>query len=124
MTPTPRTRLPNRREQFTETIVVRNKAYDASVGFDPHSGQPKELFFAGAKEGSEMAAVLADAAVIVSVALQCGVPAAKLARSLAREPAVGEGEEIETAASPIGAALDLLVSFELGQALEGVEAAE
>lgn len=122
-----RQRLPNRREQFTETIVVRDKAYDTSVGFDSATGQPKELFFAGAKEGSEMAAVLADAAVIVSIALQWGVPPAVLAHSLAREPVAGPaaddgGTEIEMIpASPIGAAVDLLVSYAGGPwAAEGI----
>ncbi len=53
------------------------------------------------REGSLLNAMLADAAVVISVALQSGVPAAALAKSTGRVPA-----------SPIAAALDLVSSFE------------
>ena len=37
-----------------------------------------KVFLSGAKDGSGMAAILADAAVVISVALQCGIRAADL----------------------------------------------
>jgi hypothetical protein len=52
--------------------------------------------------------------VVISVALQHGIPAAALAKSIARIPENLEGPAIKPA-SPIGAALDLLVDFEASQ---------
>ncbi len=73
MTPA-RSRLPNRRPAYTETLEVDGQAFEATVGFDPESGQPRELFLTAGKEGSLLNALLADAAVVISVALQHGVP--------------------------------------------------
>ncbi len=64
-------------------------------------------------------AMLADAAVVISVALQHGVPGEALVRSVGRLPA-GPVAPVEldhapgqkVPASPIGAALDLLRHFE------------
>ncbi len=123
MTATPtRTRLPNRRPLITETLVVGNQAIEASVGFDPATGQPRELFLTGAKDGTDLAAILDDASVALSVALQHGVPPAALVRSVARLPAVplappyidrpGAGDR-KLPASVIGAALDLVASLDL-----------
>ncbi len=63
--------------------------------------------------------LLADAAVVISVALQHGIPAQSLAKSIGRLPAgqvtpadLDEGKPARIPASPIGAALDLLRSFE------------
>ncbi len=73
MTPA-RSRLPNRRPAYTETLEVDGQAFEATVGFDPESGQPRELFLTAGKEGSLLNALLADAAVVISVAFQHGVP--------------------------------------------------
>ena len=99
--PSPRQRLPNRRECHTETLAVDGQSFEATVGFDPESGQPRELFMAVGKEGSLLNAMLADAAVVINVALQHGVPADLEGPRPGRTPA-----------SPIGAALDLLRRFE------------
>jgi len=85
----------------------------ATVGFD-QAGRPAEVFLCGAKDGSGLAAILDDASVMVSVALQHGIRAAALAKSIARIPENLEGPAIKPA-SPIGAALDLLVDFEASQ---------
>ena len=55
-----------------------------------------------------MAAILDDASVVISVALQHGVPASALAKSITR---ASDGMGRIAAASAIGAALDLLVSY-------------
>ncbi len=107
---TRRRRLPGRRESLTETIefargdgqVIR---YEATVGFD-ELGRPKELFLFGAKEGTDMAAVLADTSVALSVALQHGVGAEAMRLSVSR---VGDPK---MPASIVGAALDLLARYE------------
>ncbi len=114
-----RKRLPNRRPAHTETLQVDGQVFTASVGFDPKSGQPRELFMAAGKEGSLLNALLADAAVVISIALQHGIPAAALAKSIGRLPAspvapadLDGPQPGRLPASPIGAALDLLRRFE------------
>jgi ribonucleoside-diphosphate reductase alpha chain len=100
-----RRRLPNRRKVITETIVIGNMTLTATIGFD-ETGRPAEVFLSGAKDGSGMAAILDDASVVISVALQHGIPAKALAKSISRAP---DGMGRISAASAIGAALDLLV---------------
>ncbi len=114
-----RQRLPNRRPSHTEALEVAGQAFTATVGFDPKSGQPRELFLTAGKEGSLLNALLADAAVVISIALQNGVPAAALAKSVGRLPAgpvapvdLDHAPGQKVPASPIGAALDLVFAFE------------
>jgi hypothetical protein len=76
MTPA-RKRLPSRRPLHTETLEVASQAFTATVGFDPGTCRPCELFLTGGKAGSTLDALLADAAVVISVALQHGVSAPK-----------------------------------------------
>jgi ribonucleoside-diphosphate reductase alpha chain len=114
-----RRRLPNRRPSHTETLEVAGQAVTATIGFDPVDDQPRELFLTAGKEGSTLNALLSDAAVVISVALQHGISAQALAKSVGRLPEgpvtpadLDEGKPARNPASPIGAALDLLRSFE------------
>ena len=116
-----RARLPNRRPQITETLIVGGQPIEASVGFDPATGRPRELFLTGAKDGTDFAAILDDASVTISVALQHGVPPATLVRSVARLPTVPlappyidrpDTGDRKLPASVIGAALDLVLQLE------------
>ncbi len=116
-----RTRLPNRRPAVTETLEVAGQCFEATIGFDPATGQPRELFLAGAKDGSALAAILDDAAVVISVALQHNVPAEALAKSVGRMPAgpvapadLDRTPDQRVPASPIGAALDRVARWEAG----------
>jgi len=106
--------LPNRRETQTETLAIGSEVH-AAVGF-AEDGAPKELFLSGGKEGSDISALLSDAAVIISVALQHGVPASALAHSISRLPAWPDApSRVLCGSAPvsvIGAALDLLVAYE------------
>jgi hypothetical protein len=118
MSTSTRQRLPNRRPAHTESLEVAGQVFTATVGFD-ECGRPRELFLAAGKEGSMLNALLADAAVVISVALQSGVPAAALAKSVGRLPAgpvapvdLDHAPGQKVPASPIGAALDLLRRFE------------
>ncbi len=113
-----RQRLPNRRPAHTEALEVAGQAFTATVGFD-ECGRPREVFMAAGKEGSLLNALLADAAVVISVALQSGVPVAALAKSVGRLPAgpvapagLDHAPGQKVPASPIGAALDLVRLFE------------
>ncbi len=76
-----RHRLPNRRPCHTEGLEVDGQAFSATVGFEPETKQPREVFLSGGKQGSMLDALLGDAAVAISVALQHGVPVASLASS-------------------------------------------
>jgi hypothetical protein len=111
----PRQRLPNRRESVNVDFAVGDQIYTATAGRDPE-GAIREVFLGGAKEGSHMAMVLDDAAVVISVALQYGVPVSEMAKSVAhvrlRRPTP---EELDTGApvpsvpaTVIGAALELI----------------
>lgn len=104
-----RIRLPNRRPAETQDIACGNLRLTATVGFD-RAGQPAEIFLCGAKDGSGLAAILDDASVLISIALQHGIPAVVLRKSVARIPEALDGPAT-LAASPIGAALDLLASY-------------
>ena len=73
MSTSPRQRLPNRRPSHTETLEVGGQAVITTVGFD-ECGHPREVFMAAGKVGSMLNALLADAAVVISIALQHGVP--------------------------------------------------
>ena len=97
-----RARLPDRRPSVTERIDVEGQTYTATAGIDPHTGAVREIFLDGAKAGSGMDAVLNDAAVTISVAIQHGVSIEALRKSVARVAG--------TPASVIGAALDFLTN--------------
>lgn len=106
MTP-PRQRLPSRRPCATARIGAGGTWAHATVGYDPSSGAPREIFLspaAGRHGGSALDALCDDVAVLVSVALQHGVPVSALAHSVARLPDGGGP------ASLVGAALDLLAA--------------
>ena len=120
MPPAPaRRRLPNRRDNRIETLEVAGQRFHVCIGFCPETGQPREVFLNGGKEGSQFDAMLADAAVVISVALQHDVSGEALARSVGRLPAgpvtpaeLDNAPERKVPASPIAAALDLITAFE------------
>ena len=116
-----RRRLPTRRPNVAETIEVGGQVISVCVGFDPGSGRPREIFMDGARVGTDLAAILDDASVILSVAMQHGVGPAALARSVSRLPAVPlappylDQPGADPGARPgsvIGAALDLILALE------------
>ena len=107
-----RRRLPQRRPAVTcglDAPPGGSAQLSATVGLD-EDGRPLEVFLAGAKDGSGLAAILDDASVVISVALQYGVPAPALAKSVARIPERLDGPAVK-AASVIGAALDLVIAL-------------
>ena len=118
MTPE-RQRLPNRRDNRHATVELSGQQFNICIGLDPETGQPHELFLNGGKEGSQVDALFSDAAIIISIALQYGVPIQALAKSVGRSPNLstmpGSLDQLAAgsqAASPIGAAIDLLIEHE------------
>jgi ribonucleoside-diphosphate reductase alpha chain len=83
-----RTRLPNRRPSLTQAVEVGGQVILVSVGFDPLDGRPREIFMDGARAGTDLAAILDDVSVVLSVAMQHGVEPAAMANSVSRLPAV------------------------------------
>ena len=101
--------LSARRPSLTEPIEAGDIAAYAIIGFDSETGAPLEVFLrprSGARVGSATDHLVDDVAVVISVALQHGVPADALARSMGRLPAGEPGAR--PPATIIGAALDLI----------------
>ncbi len=112
-----RTRLPDRRPSHVETLEVGGQVITVSIGLDPATGQPREVFLNGGKEGSQFDAMLADVATALSVSLQFGTPLHALAKSMGRAPNVstmpGSIEQLAAGSQPasfVGAVIDLLIS--------------
>lgn len=103
--------LPARRPNITTEALWKNHLVTVSVGLDLQ-GQPREVF-ANTLSGGDMQAALADACVVISIALQHDIPAPELAKSLGRAPDFTGGEMIDAPASPIGVIINCII--EAGQ---------
>ena len=101
--------LPHRRPNFTTEAEFKGHSLSITVGYDLE-GQPREVFANTQHSGSDMQASLADACVLVSVALQYGVPPEALGRSLGRVPTFSGGAIAEGPASPLGVILGALTN--------------
>ena len=101
-----RQRLPNRRAAETVELEHSGSRFTVTIGFYP-DGRPGEVFTHGARSGSNMDALLADACVVVSCLIQHGVEPRELAASMGRlgnsEPAsiIGAVVDLTAAASPV-----------------------
>jgi hypothetical protein len=97
-----RQRLPDRR--FAETVALEHGGarFMVTIGFYP-DGRPGEVFTHGARSGSTLDALLADACVVVSCLIQHGAEPRDLAASMGR---LGSSDP----ASVIGAVLDLIAA--------------
>jgi hypothetical protein len=94
-----RERLPNRRACVTFDFEIDNLRFTCTTSnfTDDRIG---ELFIDNHKAGSQVGAIVRDAAVAASLALQYGCPVETLRGAVLRNPD-------NTAASPLGRALDL-----------------
>ncbi len=101
-----RTRLPDRRPAETVALEQSGTRFMVTIGFYP-DGRPGEVFTHGARSGSNLDALLADACVVVSCLIQHGVEPRDLAASMGRlgnaEPAsiIGAVIDLAAAASPV-----------------------
>src|SRR5579872_2435932 len=95
-----RVRLPNKRACETIQFERNGLRYHATIGFFPDR-RPGEIFLNHDSSDSFADVLASDAAIAVSLALQFGCPVETIRHALKRN---SQGE----AASPIGAALDLL----------------
>ena len=96
-----RATLPARRPNATHHAEHNGKAISITVGYDL-TGRPMEVFADGHREGSDMRALMSDACVVISIALQRGATPEELAHSLGTVPAYENGEHVQAHASLIG----------------------
>jgi hypothetical protein len=84
---TARRALPNRRcgETFELKHGGQNTVFAVTVGYYEPGGVIGEVFISGAKAGSEFEAVARDGAVLLSIALQFGVPLETIRHAITRE---------------------------------------
>jgi hypothetical protein len=92
--------LPNKRNSENIAIAQNNLNYQMTVGFYP-DGRVGEVFLNAEHGNSFLDAMASDAAIAVSLALQFGCPLETIRHAIKRD-------STGTAASPIGAALDLI----------------
>ena len=97
-----RSKPAQRRDGINETLRAGGVTAQATVNFYGMTNKPSEIFLVGPKPGSPLALILEDCAVIISLALQYGVPPAMLGKSIARS------ERTLRPATVIGAALDMV----------------
>jgi hypothetical protein len=102
---TARARLPNRRLCESFEVEVAGLRYTASVGRFP-DGRIGELFISNHKINSHADTNARDAAIVFSIAVQCGADPEVIRRALCRD---GQGR----ASGPLGAALDMVAPFSL-----------
>jgi hypothetical protein len=105
----PRIPLPHRRPSLTLARSWQGMEISVTLGLDPVTAEIREIF-ADTPQGGDIQSTLADACVLISIALQHGIPAAALAKSLARVPDLLAGEDATRPASPIGVLLEAILS--------------
>ncbi len=103
-----RAALPHRRSNVTRTVHWEGHEFTVTIGLDPQTWQPAEVFADTAK-GGQMHVTIADACVWASIAMQHGVTPAELAKSLGEVPVLGAPEGTMGPASPIGAIVAAII---------------
>jgi hypothetical protein len=98
--PGQREHLPNKRKSENRALAQNNLNFQMTTGFYP-DGRPGEIFLNAEHANSLLDVMAHDAAILASLALQFGCPLETIRHALKRD---GQG----VAASPIGAALDLI----------------
>ena len=111
-----RLRLPPRRSAETIRLEHDGAQFMVTIGFYP-DGRPGEVFTHGARSGSNMDALLADACVVVSCLIQYGAEPNGLAGSMGR---LGNAKP----ASVIGAVVDLVAAAGIAQHQSATEASQ
>jgi hypothetical protein len=76
--------LPQRRAAETFDLLFRNRTVTIAAGFYS-GGELGEVFINGGKTGQDIQSTARDAAVVISLALQHGVPVADLRHAVTRD---------------------------------------
>ena len=96
--------LANRRPNVTDSIEFGGERFHISVGINPETGQPCEVFAYGPKVGTQMWAMLQEWCIETSHSLQRGRKPENLAKNAQRD-------EHGNPMSIFGAAYDLLCEW-------------
>ncbi len=104
-----RTPLPNVRSNITRAVEWSGHAFTVTIGFDPTTWQPAEVF-ADAGKGGDMHVTIADACVWASLLLQFGATPEDLRRSLGEVPVLGAAKGTVGPASPLGAIAEAIAA--------------
>ena len=109
-----RNRLPNRRKAETTAVAIGGMTLTATVGFD-RAGHPAEVFLSGAKDGSNLSAILDERHYGDGVG-QVDQPRTPVRRSTLADANEARGWRIyaELAQRLIGQARRLYVNEDLG----------
>ena len=94
--------LPARRPNATTVLSFGGFTFTVTVGFDLE-GRPREVFADGVKIGTDLGHLIADACVVISLALQHGCPPEVLPKSMGRGPYPALGDDVCGPASALGA---------------------
>ena len=94
--------LPQRRAAETFGMRFWNQPFTVTVGFYA-DGTPGEVFIDGGKTGQDIQSTARDAAVLLSLAMQHGIPIEAIKQAVTRN---SDGE----AASILGAIVDALLA--------------
>ena len=94
--------LPHRRASETFDLRWRSQNFTVTVGFYA-DGSPAEVFIDGCKTGNDIQSIARDAGVLLSLALQHGVPPETIRHAVTR----GASEE---PASILGAVVDSITT--------------
>ena len=94
--------LPQRRAAETFDLRFWNQLFTVTVGFHA-DGTPGEVFIDGCKTGNDIQSIARDAGVLLSLALQHGVPPETIRHAITR----GASEE---PASILGAVIDSITT--------------
>lgn len=103
-----REHLPPRRPSETRRLHWAGRTIFVTIGYDPSSGAPREIFYNGGyRSGSDMEALVSDLCIALSVMLQHeGVTASTLGKSMGEAFDTLTGEPVP--ASILGLLLDEL----------------
>lgn len=102
---TKRNQLSPRRQCLKYTFDHGSFRYHGTIGFDPKTATPSEIFLQAGKAGTEIESMGRDAAVLASIALQHGASIPTLQHALTR---LENGQP----AGPIAALLDRFMKDE------------
>lgn len=110
-----RSRLPNRRESTTLDLPWGRERYHITYSMHPPNA-PLEVFISGPRAGTDLYAICNTASVVISIALQHGVPLKVLANAVLRDD---EGNPADI----VGAVIDSLVA-EMSPGVEATHATQ
>ncbi len=96
-----RFRLPNRRESTVEELLYNGERFH--ISYSALQGRVWEVFISGPRAGTDLYAICATAATVISLALQHGVPLTTMKDAALRDK---EGNPVDI----VGAVLDVLAS--------------